>query len=245
MGVRFAIRAWAACAPGLVEPAEWRAWASTPVAFRGEWAPALSVMPAMQRRRLTTLGRAAAQVAWDCHTPSPDVPVVFASGHGDAARCLDLLKEFAATGAASPTEFTFSVHNAIGAMYSIARGDSANYTSVAAGPDSAPAGIVEACALLADGAPEVLLVCYEAPLPGEYFRFQREPAAAFAWAWRLAAPADGEPFYQLEWSPEAGEHRHDAARLHPGLEPLRFALAGESAMRTNGSGRVWTWSRHA
>lgn len=244
MGVRFAIRAWAACAPGLVEPAAWRAWASAPGELQGEWAPALAVMPAMQRRRLTTLGRAAAQVAWDCHIPSPEVPVVFASRHGDAARCLDLLKEFAATGTESPTEFTFSVHNAIGAMYSIARGDRANYTSVAAGVDSAAAGIVEACALLADGAPEVLLVSYEAPLPGEYFRFQREPASAFAWAWRMAAPADGEPSYELDWSSGPGDGHDDAARLHPGLEPLRFALSGEPAMRTAGAGRAWTWSRH-
>ncbi|RYY86032.1 MAG: hypothetical protein EOO24_35990, partial [Comamonadaceae bacterium] len=38
-----------------------------------------------------------------------------------------------ATGTASPTEFTLSVHNAISAMYAIARGDTANSTSIAAG----------------------------------------------------------------------------------------------------------------
>lgn len=243
MGVRFVIRDWAALAPGLHAPADWRAWARAPHCPQGLPEAKLEAMPAMQRRRLNALGRAAAQMAWETHAPGSGQPVVFASGYGDAQRCLALLKEFAASGAASPTDFTFSVHNAIGAMYSISRNDQASYSSVAAGPASAANGVVEACALLADGAREVLLVCYDAPLPGEYAAFQNEPAAAYAWAWRIAAADAGEPHIALTWT--ADDAATPASELPFGLQALRFAVSEDAQAETRANGTRWTWSRHA
>jgi hypothetical protein len=239
-GVRFAITDWAASAPGLQAPSDWQAWARAPRRPEGELEARLEAMPAMQRRRLNALGRAAAQVAWDCHAPDAGTPVVFASGYGDARRCLQLLKEFAATGAASPTDFTFSVHNAIGAMYSISRSDRASYTSVAAGPASAAAGVVEACALLADGAPSVLLVCYDAPLPDEYAAFGRDAPAPYAWAWRIAPARAGEAHFGLEWAADKGDEEA-AGELPFGLQALQFTLSDAQRHSTRG----WTWSRHA
>ena len=245
MGVRFAIEGWAACAPGLHTPAQWRAWAADPWAPEGALEAKLEVMPALQRRRLNALGRAAAEAAWGCHCPHAEWPVVFASGYGDAQRCLQLLKDYAATGAASPTDFALSVHNAIGAMYSIARGDPANYSSIAAGTASAAAGALEAAALLAEGAPGVLLVCYEAPLPGEYARFGRCGRAAYAWAWRLAPPRHGEPQVELTWSADEDSDDELVDNLPLGLQALRFAVSGAASASAVGEGLRWTWSRHA
>ena len=244
MAVRFAVRAWAASAPGLQAPADWRAWAGAPRRPEGPLEAKLEAMPAMQRRRLNALGRAAAESAWTCHAPSPEVPAVFASRYGDAQRCLHLLKEFATTGAASPTDFTFSVHNAIGAMYSISRGDAAPYASIAAGTASAAAGVVEACAWLAEGAPEVLLVCYDAPLPGEYAAFEDEASCGYAWAWSVTAPQAGEPHYSLAWTADA-EEAPSSSELPFGLDALRFVLSGQDAWQARAGGRRWHWSRHA
>src|SRR5687768_2611342 len=149
MGVRFAIDDWAACAPGLTARDQWQAWARDAWPPEGALEARVEAMPALQRRRLNPLGRAVAQVAWECHQPCADVPVVLASGYGDAQRCLQLLKDHSLTGDMSPTEFALSVHNAIGAMYSIARQDGAGYTSLAAGPASAALGVLESVALLA------------------------------------------------------------------------------------------------
>lgn len=242
MSVRFAIAGWTACAPGLEGPADWQAWARAPVPPLGEPGARLEAMPAMQRRRLNGLGRAAVQAAWTVHEPAPDVPVVFASRYGDAGRCLQLLKNFAATGEASPTDFTFSVHNAIAGMYSIARGDGVASASIAAGPGTAACGVVEACAQLADGAREVLLVCYDAPLPGEYAAFADEPAAAYAWAWRVVAAQPDAPHIELAWTTEPGARDGD---LPFGLAVLRFAVSGETSVHLNDGGTRWTWSRHA
>jgi hypothetical protein len=246
MGVRFAIEDWAADAPGLHAPADWRSWARAPWLPEGALEAKLEAMPAMQRRRLNGLGRAAAQVAWGVHTPQPGTPVVFASRHGDAQRCLQLLKEFAATGAASPTDFTFSVHNAIGAIYSIARGDGAAYTSIAGGAGSAAAGVVEACGLLADGAAEVLLVCYDAPLPGEYAGFQDAPSAPYAWAWRMVSARAGAAHIELAWTEDgAPDDGAQTVALPLGLQALRFAVSDDLRVETRAGGRCWTWSRHA
>lgn len=241
-GVRFAIADWAAVAPGLATRPDWQAWARAPWRPEGALEARLEAMPAMQRRRLNALGRAAAQVAWDCHAPGAGTPVVFASGHGDAQRCLQLLKEFAASGTASPTDFALSVHNAIGAMYSITRADRASYSSIAAGAASAALGVVEACALLADGASEVLLVCYDAPLPGEYAGFETEPACPYAWAWRIVAPPPQGPHLGLDWERGTGD---DGGELPFALQALRFAVSGTDSASVARDGTCWTWSRHA
>lgn len=245
MGVNFAINGWAACAAGLSEPAQWQAWAAAPaLAAPGSADAPLPQMPAMLRRRLGPLGRMAAQVAWQCQQDALGIPVVFASRYGDAARALRLLKEFAAEAPMSPADFALSVHNAIGAMYSIARTDMSAYSSIAAGAASAAAGLVEAAGLLADGAAEVLLVCYDAPLPGEYAAFEDEPACAYAWSWRVSAPRAGQPHFSLAWNPRDGGD--DAAGLPFGLDVLRFSIdAGQQSFSRSSRGTCWTWSRHA
>jgi hypothetical protein len=244
MGMRFAIEDWAAAAPGLHARPDWQAWARAPWRPEGALEVKLEEMAAMQRRRLNPLGRAAAQVAWTCHAPAADTPVVLASGYGDAQRCLQLLKNFAAGEAASPTDFALSVHNAIGAMYSIARGDQASYASVAAGPASAAAGLVEVGALLADGARAVLLVCYDAPLPGEYADFDQPTACAYAWAWRVSAARPGQPHFELAWTAADGDD-DDEPELPFGLEALRFAVSDAASLSQVAGGTRWNWSRHA
>lgn len=243
MGMRFAIEDWAAAAPGLAARPQWLDWVRAPWRPAGALEARLEEMPAMQRRRLNPLGRAAAQVAWQTHTPAAGLPVVLASGYGDAQRCLQLLKNFAAGEPASPTDFALSVHNAIGAMYSIARGDQAAYASVAAGPASAAAGLVEAGALLADGAREVLLVCYDAPLQDEYAAFDGAASCPYAWAWRVRAAAANEPHLELHWQADEGA---DTEGVLPfGLDALRFAVSNDERWARVAGGTRWTWSRHA
>jgi hypothetical protein len=244
MGVRFAIEHWAACARGLNTAGAWQAWARAPWRPDGWPEPQLDAMQPLLRRRLNALGRAAGQVAWAVHAPDAATPVVFASGYGDAQRCLQLLHAFAASGASSPTEFALSVHNAIGGLYSIARGDTAASSSIAAGAASAAAGVVEAAGLLADGHERVLLVCYDAPLPPDYALFEREASCAYAWAWLLRAAHPGEAHFALDWEP-AGAPDRQPGDLPFGLAALRFALGDAAHASASRDGTRWTWSRHA
>jgi hypothetical protein len=245
MGMMYAINGWAACAPGLAAPAQWQAWARAPALPRGPAEAALPEMPAMLRRRLGPLGRMAAQVAWQCQQGALGMPVVFASRYGDADRALKLLRDFSLEGAMSPADFALSVHNAIGAMYSIARSDASPYSTVAAGAESAAAGLIEVAALLADGAHEVLLVCYDAPLPDEYAEFNDEAVCPYAWAWRVGAATEGAPHFSLSWTPSQQADSQDTAQLPFGLDALRFAVSEDRSLTRDCSGTRWTWTRHA
>lgn len=192
-------------------------------------------MPALLRRRLDPLGRMAAQVAYWCWpAQSLGLPVVFASRYGDAARSVAMLADLAAQQPLSPTAFGMSVHNAAAALVSIARGDRANTLAVSAGAASAGAALLEALALLADGAPEVLVVCYDAPLPCDYAAFADENAAPYAWAWRVARPDGAEPHRSLVCGPAPQQPGSAHAALPFGLDLLCWGLSAPGH-----------WTRHA
>jgi len=241
--MEFGIRAWAACAAQLDTQQAWLAWSRAPWLPAGEELPALGPMAPMLRRRVTALGRAALHPAYACQPGVEGMPVIFASRHGDTLRPLQMLGNLADGEALSPTAFGLSVHNAIGALYSIDRGDPANLQALAAGRDTVEAAVVEACGLLADGAPEVLLVQYEAPLPAPYAVFADEPECLFGWAWRVAGPRAGETVFSLEASDAVPATPREPLLPH-GLDVLRFVLAGDAELHHAGERAGWRWRRH-
>ena len=142
----------------------------------------------------------------------------------------------------SPTGFGLSVHNAVAALYSIARGQRGNYLALAGGRGTVEAACVEAFGLLADGAPEVRVIAYESPLPAVYAGFADEPDPFFAWCWRLArADAPGTRL-SMGWG-RGGQDSPPGALPHS-LEALRFLLSGEPALQFQADGQQWSWQRH-
>jgi len=244
--VGFSVVDWAAWAPGLQERTAWEAWARAPWAPRGDEVPALAEVPAMQRRRIERLGRMAIQAACWCDVQGADAsaPLVFASRHGDVARSVALLKSLAADEALSPTSFGLSVHNAIAAFHSIATGGHGNYLAIAGGRGTAEAACVEAAGLLADGATEVRVVCYEAPLPAEYAGFADEAEAPFAWCWRIVPAARDGIRIELDWDAGIATDAGAAALPHA-LDVHRFLLSDDAELRFGDGDRRWRWRRHA
>lgn len=200
----------------------------------------------MARRRLSRLGRMAVSVAMTASSGADQslLPVVWASRYGDAQRSLDMLAAHVRAEPTSPTAFALSVHNGIGAQYSITQNVRQNASSLAAGADTAEAGMIEAACLLAQGHPEVLLVCYDAPLPPDYARFHDYPAAEFAWAARVSHDAQGAHSRRIEL--QASNAPGDAASrptLPPGLDVLRFVLSDDARLHRRHRRGSWCWSR--
>jgi len=253
LSLSFVIESWAACAPGVDTPLRWSQWAAAPWLPEGEPQVALAAVAPMLRRRFAPLGRLAAQAAIDLageaalapDAPLDDNPTVYASRYGETGRCLELLADQARGNALSPTAFGLSVHNAIGAMIALTRGDRRNSTAIAAGRATAAAGVLEALGLLDDGARSASLVVYDAPLPVGYTCFEDEPSAHFAWAWRLRRPRAGERALHLDWQ-AAGA---DAAALHPqlpaSLQALWFGLSDAPELVQQIDGRRCVWGRDA
>lgn len=200
----------------------------------------MKAMPAMLRRRAGFLGKMALEVAYDCLDGRSDVPTVFCSRHGDVGRAVELLSDLARSEPLSPMAFGMAVHNAIPGLFSIARGDRANYTALASGAATVEHALIEACGLLADGAPMVLLVACDCPLPELFAPFEEYDEQPHAWAW-LIAPA-GEEAFRLDWEPCA---EAPAANTPGSLEVAAFYAGGARRMERCDGRLRWIWSRDA
>jgi hypothetical protein len=240
--LHFSIISYAAWAPGVETPAAWMAWANGEAAIAGQKEAPVSAMPAMLRRRAGPLGKMALEVAYQCLGPRSDVPMVFCSRHGEVARSVELISDLASDVPLSPTNFGLSVHNAAAGLFSIARDDRANHVALAAGPSSVEHAVIEACGLLADGAPMALLVVYDCPLPAVYAAFDDEHGQAHAWAW-LMQPA-GDNAVSLTWSAATTSDEPDAGKTPGSLDILRFQLRGDRELQRVSDGRLWRWERH-
>ncbi len=245
------VEQWAAWAPGLATQDDWQAWLRNPQPLPADApaSPPLPEMPAMARRRIDPLGRAALQVAYwaqaDVDAAAlPAMPLVFASRWGELARSIGMLQELARGEALSPTAFSHSVHNAIGAQYSIQRGITANVSAVAAGEVSAAAGWAEAQALLATGAPAVLLTVFDAPLPELYAPTGLDAPIAppHAYALRLRRARAGEAGVSLSREP-ALAHATPDVRIAPNLQVLQCLLDPAAELRQADGAADWHW-RH-
>jgi Beta-ketoacyl synthase, N-terminal domain len=242
-GVRFSIACDAAWAPTVDTREAWLAWANGDHAIGDGVEPPVRPMPPMLRRRAGFLGKMALEVAYRCLGQRIDVPTIFSSRHGESSRSVELLSDLAKGTPLSPTSFGLSVHNATGGLFSIARGDHASNIALAAGRSSVEHAVIEACGLLADGAPAVLLVVYDCPLPAVYARFQDCNEQPYAWAWLMQPP--GDEAVSVTWSDASEDGSPNPTRLPPGLEVLRFYLRQDASLERICDRRRWVWTRHA
>lgn len=242
LNIELTVADWAAWAPGLHSAEAWQTWARAPYSPRGEDTPALSEVPAMQRRRIDRLGRMAIQTAYWCQrAEAAGIPFVFASRHGDVACSVELLGSLSRHENLSPTGFGLSVHNAIAALYSIVRGERGNYLALAAGAATPAAAMVEAAGLIADGAPEALVVVYDAALPTVYEDFRDEADPFHAWCWRLSAPGTDGRRLSLACGAASGDAPETPTQWPRSLDVLRFYLQGEPELRQRVDAVDWTW----
>lgn len=212
--------------------------------------PKLGEMPPMMRRRVEPLGRLALHVAYASQGEDAPLPVVFASRYGDVPRSIALLRQLVDGQTPSPTAFSLSVHNAIGALWSIAGGHTAPYTAIAAGDETVEAAFTEAIGLLADGASAVMVVCYDEPLPTPYDVYASHPDTAHAWACRLRL-SDGAGISLTSVAAAANEPAGAAAGadMPPDRSAdrrvLGFLKSDAAALDHRAGARLWRWRRHA
>jgi hypothetical protein len=241
--VRFSLTRMAAWVPGIESSDEWREWARGERVPVGESLPSLPQMPATLRRHAGPIGRLACDVAYRALDGATDVPLVFCSRYGEAARSVGLLSELARGELLSPTAFSLSVHNAAAGLFSIARRDSANSIAISAGEASAALGVIEACGLLAEGAPRVLIVAVDGVLPDVFRAFEDRQRLPYAWA-ALIAPVDADPL-SLAWEPAAGALVPVSGKQAPAaLEALQFLMGDCAEFVQTVENLRFRWSRH-
>ncbi|GLQ96123.1 beta-ketoacyl synthase chain length factor [Dyella mobilis] len=246
--MNFVIEQWRAWAPGLDSDEAWQAWSRHPVRVPDDDArPACDFLPAMQRRRLSRLARMTLHVAWPLCAEDEQLPFVFASRHGETPRTYALLSEVADQQPLSPTQFGLSVHNAIAGQWSILRGQRGESVAIAGEADTFEHAMVEAAALLSEGAPAVLVVIAEEYPPEPYREWIDDVPFSYALALRVRGiDADhgmqtGER-WQLRLEPD--DHHHDAASECPhALQFVRAMHEKHGTLDHSWKARRWIWQR--
>ncbi|SDV06675.1 Beta-ketoacyl synthase, N-terminal domain [Pseudomonas mucidolens] len=237
--INFNIAQWRAWAPGLDSVDGWREWCRAPVLLApSAAAPDVSFLPAMQRRRLSRLARMAFSVGWPLAEGLQDLPLVFVSRHGETPRTLEILSDLAKDQPLSPTQFSLSVHNAVIGLWSILRNETSEMTALAAAGDGLEHGVLEAVALLNEGAPAVLLVITEEQPPEAYTRWIDDVPFPYALGllltpgdeWQLALHTATVQPIKTQW-PHA-------------LNLLRALFNEQDACQHAWKSRVWNWQRN-
>ena len=180
------IKNWAAWTPGIHATQQWQRWALGQEFAQSDDTPDISVIPAMLRRRLSSLGKMALSVAFPLLPNSKDnLPCVFNSRHGELDRTVGLLQALAKHEPLSPMHFSLSVHNAIGGVLAIARKDPSSITAMAGDLGST---FLEAAAIMDEqSSHEILCIIYDEPVPSIYAAQGPGPHKPYAIAFLLGS----------------------------------------------------------
>jgi hypothetical protein len=212
----------------VTDASAWQRWLPTGDCPDPDAQPDVSYLPSLLRRRLDLSGRMALSTAWPCAEGLSSVPCVFASRHGVLDRTLELLTALARDEALSPTSFSLSVHNSNAGLFSIARGDRAPATAIAAGRDSLGMSLLEGANLIAEGADKVL-VCYaDYKAPAQYLPYVQEDAShrPFAVSLLLTQATDDAQRCRLSPSDQESHEVPEAALMRFLLDTSDSSVVG-------------------
>ncbi|WP_292360811.1 MULTISPECIES: beta-ketoacyl synthase chain length factor [unclassified Methylophaga] len=197
------LETWSALAPGLDTKASWQAWFdSSSDDGPAETSPALKQIPALLRRRFTTLGKYAAASTLNVLAENQSMPGIFASRHGDTGLTLSLLEEIARDQPISPTGFSLAVHNAVAGIISIARKDKSPITAISAMNGLLLQTLFEAAAQL-ERHERVFCVVYDIPLPALYQPYELSVPFPLALAFVVSRSDDAKANLTLQPTTQA------------------------------------------
>lgn len=237
------VRRWSAWSPGLEDADAWSKWCAAPTELASVGRPDARFLPAMFRRRCSSLARIMLTTAFDCCEQSElsEVATVFASRHGNINESINLLDRLAERQPLSPTVFSHTVHNAQAGLFSIAAENRRASSSIAAQQDSFACGYLEALTLL-EREPDrpVLLVVGDVPLAPTFAPLVEEPAGSYGLGLLLARDGEGA---ELSFGRQPEADGPEAARWPDAIEFLRWYVSGESSLVLGSARRPWKWER--
>jgi hypothetical protein len=176
-------------------------------------------------------------VGWPLAEGRQDLPLVFVSRHGETPRTFEILSDLAADQPLSPTQFSLSVHNAVIGLWSIMRGETSEMTALAAAGDGLEHGMLEAAAMLDEGAPAVLLIIAEEQPPNAYETWIDDVPFPYAVGLLLTPGTD----WQLTLNSATDELSN--AHWPHALNLVRTLLGQQTTCQHAWKNRVWTWHR--
>jgi len=120
-------------------------WANNNLSLPKEFIPPKpQYYPKGQLRRLSPFSKVVLNCLDIPQVLTQNLPLIFASQHGDLAKTVTLIKDAALGEDLSPTQFALSVHNATTGLFSIATDNTAPTTTISAGKNTFMEGLIEA-----------------------------------------------------------------------------------------------------
>ena len=239
------LKRWSAWAPGVETPADWHSWGCSPVKLKPEGVPAIPEVPAIRRRRLSSLSRMAFKVAFECLKGElhGGVNSVYASHHGEMQTMLELTDSLICQEPLSPMKFSHSVHNTTEGLISIENSNQSPSVSLCGGKASFCYGFLEALAM-AHRNPEkpTLLVMMDLPMPEVFTPFSRPPTYPYAFAVLLVKDSALEGTrLQLELAQD--QKVEDVMRHPQALVFLQWLLSEDTRLTLRHHHQCWTWQK--
>jgi Beta-ketoacyl synthase, N-terminal domain len=232
--LEFTVQTWGAWPPlGLLDAQELAKTQANVLAF----------VPNNLKRRLSPLAKTVFCAVSQCVCLNDCMPVVFSSTHGELAKSLQIIKMIEAGEEISPTAFSLSVHNAIAGLFSIVFGNTSEVTVLAPGEDGIASAFLDALGLLQEGAPEVLVVFYDEPLPDFYPSepFQLSADSSSAVALKITQAGEGQAV-QLSRADAFGYDGEQPVQL-PML--LQFLSSPQWQLQIKTPRQSWIWQKIA
>lgn len=208
----------------------------------GYWTPdqKQDATPAILRRRVTSIGRQALNVAWQL-PQAANARLILSSHHGEFSRTLSLLESATNQTELSPADFTLSVHNALIGLLSIAHNNRQGHTAISAGPDSFCFGLVEAIACLKENPEEpVVLIHFDEPLPGSFAEFNRPNDQPVALALALTSTGKNE-LIEVDFETMQGAIKTPPSHAQ---DFINFLTSNATEAVSTNADRQWRWKRN-
>lgn len=236
MQLTFNICSWGAWSPYYQQATDWKSWHSSVTHLQEELSrtPKLTQVPAMQRRRYSSLTKMQLEAAFQCNAPTP-CRSIFASRHGELHRTITLLDNLVEQEPLSPIAFSQSVHNTASGIYSILKEDQSPSTSIAAGEETLVQALIEAYAQLQQDPFPLMLVFADQPVPERYRQFTDESELPISIAFTLTQ--------EIAQGATLTITHGDKSKLPPlSYDALLHGLANKQAVSGILSKHLWTLS---
>lgn len=163
---------------GLSDASDLSLWANNKLPLPEEFTPPKpQYYPKGQLRRLSPFSKVAMHCLDIPQALSKNLPLVFASQHGDLAKTVKLIKDTALAEDLSPTQFALSVHNATTGLFSIATNNTAATTTISAGINSFLEGLIEASMQCQQLKTSVIYNYCDFDVPREYRQYEPQMPA--------------------------------------------------------------------
>lgn len=235
------IQNWHAIAPGFSTKEQWDEWVDS---HRNEWVGEIAKpqkIPMMTARRMSVPSRLAVETALVLMDERPDA-AIFISRHGELERTYKIVESLAKNQDISPTDFAMSVHNTAAGLLTIVAKEALPITSLSAGVDGFHQGMLEAQAMLSNGASRILLVDFDGLVPLAYQESFESEIPAYAVGMVLSK---GEQLRckSIALENEINKLPQKVIELPQSLQFLRGWLKGESEFCIDGNRTCWQWSQ--